>query len=74
LGTVEGFFSLLKHGITGSFHHVSKAHLHRYVSEFEFRYNTRTALGFTDSDRAALIVSGAEGRHMAYKQPSGVGA
>lgn len=72
--TVEGFFSLLKRGITGSFHHVSKGHLHRYVSEFEFRYNTRTALGFTDSDRAALIVEGAEGRHMTYKQPSGMGA
>jgi ISXO2 transposase-like protein len=43
--TVEGFFSLLKRGINGSFHHVSKGHLFRYVDEFSFRYNTRVALG-----------------------------
>jgi hypothetical protein len=42
-------------------HHVSKGHLHRYCSEFEFRYNTRTALGVTDSQRARLLARGAEG-------------
>ena len=69
--TVEGFFSLLKRGINGSFHHVSRGHLHRYCSEFEFRYNTRTALGFNDGERAALIVRGAEGKRLTYKQPTG---
>ena len=39
--TVEGFFSLLKRGMYGTFHSVSKHHLHRYVAEFEFRYNAR---------------------------------
>jgi transposase-like protein len=69
--SVEGFFSLLKRGINGSFHHVSKGHLARYVDEFAFRYNTRAALGFTDSDRAAQMVLGAEGKRLTYKQPSG---
>src|SRR6266446_3236868 len=39
--TVEGFFSLLKRGITGTYHHVGKQHLRRYLSEFDFRDNTR---------------------------------
>lgn len=64
--TVEGVFSL-KRGINGSFYHVSKGHLHRYCSEFEFRYNTRTALGFTDGDRASSLVLGAEGKRLTYK-------
>jgi transposase-like protein len=68
--TVEGFFSLLKRGVTGSFHHISKGHLHRYCSEFEFRYNTRTALGFSDSARAAQLVLGAEGKRLTYKMPA----
>lgn len=72
--TVEGFFSLLKRGITGTFHHVSKGHLHRYCDEFAFRYSTRVALGFNDMDRAALLVLGAEGKRLTYKQPSSTGA
>lgn len=71
--TVEGFFSLLKRGITGSFHHVSKGHLFRYCDEFAFRYNTRTALGYTDGERTALIVKGAEGKRLTYKQPASTG-
>jgi transposase-like protein len=69
--TVEGFFSLLKRGINGTFHHVGKGHLHRYVSEFEFRYNRRD---ITDGERAADIVTGAEGKRLTYKQPTGMGA
>jgi transposase-like protein len=72
--TVEGFFSLLKRGINGTFHHISKGHLHRYCSEFEFRYNTRTALGYTDGERASLLVKGAEGKRLTYKMPSGPSA
>jgi transposase-like protein len=68
--TVEGVFSLLKRGINGSFHHVSKGHLQRYCSEFEFRYNTRTALGYSDGERAAELVLGAEGKRLTYKQPA----
>ncbi len=72
--TVEGVFSLLKRGITGSFHHVSKGHLHRYYNEFAFRYNTRTALGYSDTERAAELVLGAEGKRLTYKSRSGTSA
>ena len=70
----EGFFSLLKRGINGSFHHVSKGHLHRYVDEFAFRYNNRMQLGINDGMRAAKMVRGAEGKRLTYKQPSGASA
>jgi hypothetical protein len=70
VNTAEGIFSLLKRGINGSFHHVSKGHLHRYCAEFEFRYNNRIALGVDDGERAALIVRGAEGKRLTYKQPT----
>jgi hypothetical protein len=69
--TVEGFFAIFKRGIVGSFHHVSKGHLHLYCDEFAYRYSTRTALGYTDGDRAAGIVLGAEGKRLTYKQPEG---
>ena len=39
INTAENFFSILKRGIIGSYHHVSEAHLHRYLGEFDFRYN-----------------------------------
>ncbi len=70
--TVEGFFSLLKRGINGTFHHVSKGHLHRYCDEFAFRYNNRTALGVTDGERSAKLVSAAEGKRLTYKHPESV--
>jgi len=66
--TAEGFISLLKRGIVGTFHHVGKGHLGKYVSEFEFRYNARK---LADKDRPALIVGGAEGKRLTYKQPVG---
>jgi transposase-like protein len=69
--TVEGFFGLFKRGVIGSFHHISKGHLHRYCSEFEFRYNRRS---MTDGERAAQIIAGAEGKRLTYKQPSSVSA
>jgi len=69
--TVEGFFSLLKRGINGTFHHVSKAHLHRYCAEFEFRYNNRVALGVNDGERAQKLVRACEGKRLTYKQPAG---
>jgi len=64
--TVEGFFGLLKRGIIGSFHHVSKGHLARYVDEFAFRYNARK---ISDGERAGQIVAGAEGKRLTYRQP-----
>jgi transposase-like protein len=67
--TVEGYFSILKRGITGVYHHVSQAHLKRYLAEFDFRYNERSALGVTDAERAAKAIRGAEGKRLTYQQP-----
>lgn len=68
--TAEGFFSILKRGISGVYHHVSRGHLHRYTSEFEFRHNRRSKLGVSDGERASDIVRGAEGKRLTYKQPA----
>jgi transposase-like protein len=64
--TAENFFSILKRGIDGVYHHVSEAHLPRYLSEFDFRYNTRSRLGYSDSDRTRLALSMAEGKRLRY--------
>jgi transposase-like protein len=66
--TVEGYFSLLKRGINGIYHHVSEAHLHRYLAEFDFRYNNRSALGVTDGERAAKALKGIEGKRLTYRR------
>lgn len=66
--TAENFFSILKRGINGVYHHVSEAHLDRYLSEFDFRYNTRTANGYTDADRTRLALSQVEGKRLRYAQ------
>jgi transposase-like protein len=63
--TVEGFFAILKRGVYGTFHSVSKKHLHRYVSEFEFRYNTRW---FEDGHRLTLAIQAGDGKRLTYKQ------
>jgi transposase-like protein len=59
--TVEGFFSLLKRGIYGTFHSVSKKHLHRYVDEFAFRYNTRE---MDDGERTLAAIRSSEGKRL----------
>lgn len=66
--TVEGYFSILKRGLVGVFHHVGEQHLQRYVHEFDFRYNTRTALGFSDTDRANLALKGIVGKRLTYQR------
>jgi transposase-like protein len=68
--TVEGYFSILKRGVIGTFHHISEAHLHRYLVEFDFRYNTRTALGVTDVERAEELLRGAKGKRLLYRWPN----
>ena len=62
--TVEGYFSIFKRGIIGVYHHVSEAHLKRYLAEFDFRYNHRIALGITDTMRADDAIKGAAGRRL----------
>ena len=58
---VEGFFANLKRGINGVYHHVGKKHLHRYLSEFDFRYNSRK---LTDGQRSLMAVKGANGKRL----------
>ena len=65
--TVEGYFSILKRGIYGIYQHVSEAHLNRYISEFDFRYNTRIALGIDDVARAERALKGAKGKRLTYE-------
>jgi transposase-like protein len=60
--TVENYFSIFKRGIVGVYHHVSETHLHRYTAEFDFRYNHRSGLGFSDMQRALIAAKGIEGK------------
>jgi transposase-like protein len=71
--TVEGYFSILKRGVYGTFHHVSEAHLHRYLKEFDFRYNTRAALGVDDTTRTNEALKGSSGKRLTYRR-TGEGA
>ncbi|MGA3068290.1 MAG: IS1595 family transposase [Tepidisphaeraceae bacterium] len=64
--TAEAYFALLKRGIHGTFHHVSKQHLHRYCDEFSFRWNGRQ---LTDTARRDAAVQGAEGKRLTFKAP-----
>ncbi len=64
--TVEGYFSLLKRGITGVYHHVGEDHLGRYVDEFSFRYNNRKV---SDAERTARAIKATAGKRLTLKQP-----
>lgn len=72
--TVESYFAILKRGIVGTFHHVSPQHLKRYVAEFDFRYNTRMAMGFTDAERMAASIPGIVGKRLTYRRIGGAEA
>lgn len=63
---IEGAFSIFKRGMKGVYQHCQKKHLHRYVAEFEFRFNTRVALGFSDADRADVALKGIVGKRLTY--------
>jgi transposase-like protein len=69
--TIEGYFSILKRGITGVYHHVSPQHLKRYLAEFDFRYNNREALEIDDAERAKKAIEGVRGKRLTYRQPDG---
>lgn len=66
--TVEGFFSIFKRGMRGVYQHCGEQHLHRYLAEFDFRYNNRVALGCNDADRADTLLSGIIGKRLTYAQ------
>lgn len=69
--TVESFFALFKRAVYGQFHHVSEAHLHRYLAEADFKYNHRAALGVDDAKRTDALLRGAKGKRLYYRQPNG---
>jgi transposase-like protein len=66
--TVESSFAILKRGLYGTFHSVSEKHLPRYLSEFDFRWNTRQSLGFNDTERAAEVLKGISGKRLTYRR------
>jgi transposase-like protein len=68
--SLEGFFSVLKRGMVGTYQHVDKKHLDRYLAEFDFRQNNRVRLGVDDTQRTAIAVQGAKGKRLYYRQPA----
>lgn len=65
--TVESSFAVLKRGLYGTFHHVSENHLQRYATEFDFRWNYRAKLGFSDADRTVVALKGIAGKRLMYR-------
>ncbi|ESY76108.1 transposase IS1595 [Mesorhizobium sp. LNHC221B00] len=71
--TIENVFSVFKRGMVGVYQHCGEAHLHRYLAEFDFRYNRRAALGVTDSERSDDLIRGTSGKRLTYLQTDQAG-
>ncbi len=69
--TIEGYFSVFKRGMKGTYQHCAKKHLHRYLAEFDFRYNNRARLGVDDAERASRALRGVVGKRLTYE--TGIG-
>jgi transposase-like protein len=67
--TVEGYFSIFKRGMKGIYQHCGEKHLHRYLSEFDFRYSYRIGLGVDDQARAEKALQGIAGKRLTYRRP-----
>jgi hypothetical protein len=67
--TIEGYFSIFKRGMKGVYQHCAKDHLHRYLAEFDHRYNYREGLGFDDMARMNVALKGIEGKRLTYRRP-----
>jgi hypothetical protein len=65
---LKTYFSIFKRGVIGTFHHISEQHLHRYLAEFDFRYNNRSGLGIEDAERADKIMAGITGKRLTYRR------
>jgi transposase-like protein len=65
--TVEGYYSIFKRGMKGIYQHCSEKHLHRYLAEYDFRYNHRVRLGFSDEARANVALKGMVGKRLTYR-------
>ena len=66
--TIEGYFSIFKRGMKGIYQHCSEKHLHRYLAEFDFRYNHREALGVNDAERSKLVLLSIKGKRLTYRR------
>lgn len=66
--TIEGFFSIFKRGMKGVYQHCGEKHLHRYLAEFDFRYNQRIALGVNDTMRTERALEGIKGKRLTYRR------
>lgn len=66
--TIEGYFSIFKRGMKGIYQHCAEKHLHRYLAEFDFRYNHRVKLGYSDYERSCRLVKGTEGKRLTYRR------
>jgi transposase-like protein len=69
--TAENYFSILKRGVIGTYHHWSEAHTHRYLAEFDLRYSNRA---LNDTERTVEAIKGARGKRLMYRQPSSLAA
>jgi transposase-like protein len=67
--TLESHFSLFKRGLVGTYQHMDKKHLDRYLAEFDFRYNNRVAVGVNDRERTVSAMRGIEGKRLTYRRP-----
>lgn len=69
--TVEGFFSIFKRGFKGIYQHCGENHLHRYLAEYDFRYNNRVAFGIDDLTRMNNALAQVEGKRLTYRRIGG---
>ena len=69
--TAEGYYSVFKRGMKGIYQHCAEKHLHRYVAEFDFRYNNRVRLGVNDTARTETALRGIVGRRLMYRDSCG---
>lgn len=69
--SAENFFSILKRGVIGTYHHWSAAHMHRYLAEFDFRYSTKN---ITDRERGEDVLRGIVGKRLTYRRPTALAA
>lgn len=69
LPSVEGVFSIFKRGMKGIYQHCDEKRLHRYLAEYDFRYNHRSPLGVSDAERTDATVTGDAGKRLTYRNP-----
>jgi transposase-like protein len=68
INSAEGYYSVFKRGMKGVYQHCKEKHLHRYVAEFDFRHNNRSALGVEDAERVSKIAAGITGKRLTYRR------